>query len=112
MEKGFLNKKDSLALEEFRLRVLRLLGKDLEKIALFGSKAEGRDTAESDIDVFILIKDSKRVMRRQIFDEAFEVNLKYGVYISPRVITLHTYQHPIWRMTPFLKRLRDKAIPL
>lgn len=107
-----MNQTDSQAIKEFKEKLQHLLGKDLEKVALFGSKAEGRDRWDSDIDLAVLIKDSALPLRDGILDAAFEVNLKYGVYISPRVLTLSTYNHPVWRITPFLKRIRESAIPL
>jgi len=112
MNKPPLSEKDSLALTEFSSRISRLLGHNLKRLALFGSKAEGRSTPESDIDVLVLIKKSSLRIRNQIFDEAFEVNVKHGVYISPRIISLSVYNHPVWRVTPFLKGLRATAVPL
>lgn len=82
------------------------------QMGLFGSKAEGRDTPESDIDILVLIDDSAKNQPRRILGEAFEVNLKYGVYISPRIIPLSVYNDPVWRVTPFIKLLREKGIPL
>ena len=110
--KAELDEKDRSAVKEFCERISKLLGADLHKVLLFGSKAEGRATAESDIDVLVLIQDRAASKRRQIRDEAFEVNLKYGVYISPRIIPLSTYEHPVWRITPFIKKLREQGVPL
>lgn len=112
MNKLPLNPKDSQAVNEFAERISRLLGTSLQKLALFGSKAEGRDTIGSDIDVLVLIKGPVSKIRNQILDVAFEVNLKHGVYISPRIIPLSVYNDPLWRMTPFLKRLRAQALSL
>ena len=112
MKKLSLNEKDSLALKEFQQRLIKLLGGDLHKLALFGSKAEGRATSESDIDVLVLINDKAGFLRPSIFDEAFEVNLKYGVYISPRIISLNIYNHPVWRITPFIKKLQEQGVVL
>ena len=107
-----MNQKDSEAIEEFRIGVRRLLGNNLERLAIFGSKAEGRDTWDSDIDILVLIKDSAVNLYERILDLAFEVNLKHDVYVSPRVITTSTYNHPVWKITPFMQQLRQKAIVL
>ena len=112
MKKLDLSKNDALALKEFRLRLKRILGKELRKAVLFGSKTKGLDTQGSDIDVLVLIGNSAIAKKTNILDEAFEVNLKYNVYISPRVISLNTYNNPLWRTTPFLQELRKEGIPL
>lgn len=110
--KLLLNKRDTQAIREFRGNAYKLLGNGLKMIMLFGSKAEGKDTPESDIDLVVLIEDSAVNMNDQIFDLAFEVNLKYEVYISPRIITLSTYNHPVWAITPFIKGLKAKGIAI
>lgn len=105
-----LRQKDRQAVEEFSQGLNRLLGNQLVRLALFGSKLEGRDTPDSDIDLFILVKDSAWPTRSQILDLAFEVNLKHGVYLSPRVIKESAYTDPVWRETPFLRRLRENSL--
>ena len=107
-----MNENDGRAIKDFHDRIVRLLGDHLVRTALFGSKAEGYDTPESDIDILVLIHDAASPKRDQILDEAFEVNVQYGVYISPRIITMSIYNHPVWRMTPFLRGLREKAVVL
>ena len=105
-----LRQKDRQAVEEFGQGLDRLLGSRLVRLALFGSKLEGRDTPDSDIDLFILVKDSAWPTRSQILDLAFEVNLKHSVYLSPRVIKESAYADPVWRETPFLRRLRENSL--
>ena len=107
-----MNQKDSKAVEEFRKKVRELLGNNLERLALFGSKAEGRDTWDSDIDILVLIKDSAANLHERILDLAFEINLIHDVYLSRRIITVSTYNHPVWRITAFMQTLRNKAISL
>lgn len=111
MRRLFLSVNEKLAIKEFRDRVAGLLGDGLKKMALFGSKTNGHATSESDIDILVLIKDSALHQRNFILDHAFEVNLKYGVYISPRIVSLATFNHPVWRITPFLKKLRKEGVP-
>ena len=107
-----LNKKDSQAIAEFKKKITHLLGNSLQQLSLFGSKAKGTDQPDSDIDVLVLIKDAAHGMVENILDAAFEVNLKHGVYISPRIITLSVYYHPVWSITPFLRNLKEQGIAL
>ncbi len=112
MRRLFLNMNEKLAIKEFRDRVAGLLGDGLKRMVLFGSKVNGHATSESDIDILVLVKDSALRRRDSILDQAFEVNLKYGVYVSPRIVSLATFNHPVWRITPFLKKLRKEGVPL
>ena len=111
MSRLSLNANEKLAIKEFRDRVFQLLGNELKKMALFGSKTNGHATSESDIDILVLVKNSAIRKRDFILDQAFEVNLKYGVYISPRIVSLATFNHPVWRITPFLRKLRKEGVP-
>jgi hypothetical protein len=48
----------------------------------------------------------------RIIDIAFDVNLAFGVYISPRVVTQGILNDPVWRETPFLKNVSRESTPL
>ena len=50
--------------------------------------------------------------RREIRDVAFDVNLKYNLYLSPRIIPSSVFKHPVWSFTPFIKGLKQRSIPL
>jgi len=107
-----LNPKDRRAIENFRHQVVRLLGDNLLQIALFGSKATGQDTQDSDIDILILVKHLEVNLKNQILDIAFDINLKHEVYISPRMIAFSTFNDPVWSKTPFIRGLRALSLPL
>ena len=101
---------DRQAIAEFSGLVSKLLGNQLLRLALFGSKLEGKDTPGSDIDLLILVKDQAWALRDSIFDLAFQVNLKHGVYLSPRIVKESTYAHPVWSETPFLRKLKENTL--
>ncbi len=71
------------ALREFLKTAKQNHGAKIEKIILFGSCARGEATEESDIDVLIV----GDVTLEDLIDISFPLLLKYGVYISPHVIT-------------------------
>ena len=48
----------------------------------------------------------------RVIDIAFDVNLEFGLYISPRVVTRGILNDPVWRETPFLKNVARDSIPL
>ena len=86
----------------------------LVDVRLFGSEARGEATAESDIDVLIVVEpdDARVSLEDRIIDLAFDANLEFGVYISPRVVTPGILNHPVWKTTPFLANVRRESVPL
>jgi predicted nucleotidyltransferase len=51
-----LKSKDAVALDEFVQRVRAVLGNNLVKVKLFGSKATGKDQSGSDIGVLVAVE--------------------------------------------------------
>ena len=103
-----------LAVEEFVRRLRQALSSNMLDVRLFGSEARGEATSESDIDVLVVVQpDMDRVQfEDRIIDIAFDVNLDFGVYISPRVVTPGILNDPVWRETPFIKNVARESIPL
>lgn len=83
-------------------------------VRLFGSEARGEARDDSDIDVLIVVQpdEQRGELEDRIIDIAFDVNLEYGVYISPRVLTPTILSHPVWRETPFLKNVMRESVAL
>jgi len=75
--------KNKKALQEFIKTAKQKHGNKIKQIILFGSLARGEATEESDIDVLIV----GNVTLDELIDISFPLLLKYGVYISPHVIT-------------------------
>ena len=70
-------------LREFLKTAKQNHGAKIDQIILFGSCARGESTEESNIDVLI----AGDVTLDELIDISFPLLLKYGVYISPHVIT-------------------------
>lgn len=84
-----LSHTDTEALDAFTRRVRAELGDRLIELRVFGSKARGDATSESDIDVLVVVPTGldRRRLQDEVTDLAFDVNLAHDVYISPRVVT-------------------------
>jgi predicted nucleotidyltransferase len=107
-----LKAKDSKALKEFLRELRSRLGEKLIEVKLFGSKARGEDTKESDIDVLVVVSEATVQIEDSILDIAFDLNLKHEVYISPRVVDPAILSDPVWKITPFLQNISREGIPL
>lgn len=103
-----------LALTEFVKQLRHKLSGHIVDVRLFGSEARGAATPESDIDVLVVVQpESERVpLEDRAIDIAFDVNLEFGVYISPRVVTPGILNDPVWRETPFIRNVAAESIPL
>ncbi|MBU0693937.1 MAG: nucleotidyltransferase domain-containing protein [Candidatus Omnitrophica bacterium] len=107
-----LRDKDYLAVKEFKKAITTFLGGKLFSLVLFGSKAKGTDSSDSDIDIFIVVKKYNSLVKREIIDTAFDVNLAYGVYISPRIISLELFNNPLFFSTPFIQHIKKEGVKL
>ena len=105
-------KKERLAVKEFCEKTRKKLGKTIKGIKLFGSKATDKDVAGSDIDLFVIVARKNRKVEETIMDIAFHLDLKYDVYISPRVISESILRHPLWKTTHFIREIEARGIPL
>ncbi len=61
----------------------------LFELRLFGSRARGDDTAESDLDIYIETGSLTRQERRLISDIVWEVSFENDVLVSPVTIQYH-----------------------
>ena len=102
------------ALDLFAERAREILGPKLLDLRLFGSEARGEARPDSDLDVLVVVQpDAERsALEDRVIDIAFDVNLEFGLYISPRVVTRGILDDPVWRETLFLKNVVRESIPL
>ena len=102
------------ALDLFAERAREILGPKLLDLRLFGSEARGEARPDSDLDVLVVVQpDAERsALEDRVIDIAFDINLEFGLYISPRVVTRGILNHPVWRETPFFKNVVRESIPL
>jgi len=97
-------------IEEFKKEVKTLYGERLKNIILYGSCARGEATADSDIDVLIVLE-GKIVPGKEIdrmIDIITEINLKYGVLISVYPVSVENYSTI---NSPLLINVRREGIP-
>lgn len=74
------------AVRELVASVRALLGPELIEARLFGSRARGEGTSESDLDVAFIVTTVGRARRREVYDLAYDASLAHGVQLAPTVI--------------------------
>lgn len=107
-----LKNKELKAVKEFCAAVKRTLGNELVSLRLFGSKVRGKASRDSDIDVAVVVRQRNSRVWDAVMDAAFYANLRWDVYISPRVIERRALKDPKWRATGFVQNLEREGIPL
>lgn len=100
------------AVLEFAKGLKMILGQNLSKIILYGSYARGDYDVSSDVDIMILVTLSDEEIKKvenQVFDCAFELELKYGVDISPIIKNEKHYEY--WVDTlPFYRNIQQEGV--
>ncbi len=79
-------------LEELKKNLDDLLGPQVFKMVLFGSRARGDYSEESDVDVAILVRGLTREMKRGILDKVAEIELEYLLPISAFVLSQDEFE--------------------
>jgi uncharacterized protein len=103
---------DQEAITVLLQRLMASHGRVLVSLTLFGSKARGDDTAESDIDILVLVNVDDWVVRSEISRVGAGVSLEHNVVLTLLTFTaarwdwMQSINHPLCR-----EILRD-GVPL
>ena len=63
----------------------------VEEVILFGSKARGDDTCDSDMDLLVLLKGERPAdASRRVWEVLWDVQMKHAVGLSPLVAVRRT----------------------
>lgn len=99
-------------IKELKEVLERILGNSLQKVVLFGSRARGDYSDESDIDVAIIVRGLDRKLKRQILDNVAEMELKYLTPLSVLILSEDEFNHLRNRERRIALDLETEGIPL
>jgi predicted nucleotidyltransferase len=108
-DREILTEEEQRALERFKNAIRLLLKDNLLTLRLFGSKARGEGTEESDLDVLVVLRARDRAVCRQIVAEALEVDLTYGTNLAPTILSAEEYRQNQEYQTPFYRNLERES---
>lgn len=98
--------------EEYARDIRQLLGKDLNKIVMYGSYVRGDFTENSDIDLMILVETPEEeihILAEKVSDRAFDYLMKYGVSISPVIKNEEHFTYWVDNL-PYYQNVRDEGV--
>ena len=98
------------ALNSFRTAVVTEYG--ALAVTLFGSKARGTDTPESDLDVAVILPEQSPAVLSAIDDLAFEINLEHDCLIVPLCFAETAVTDGPMSESPIYKRVVREGVAL
>jgi len=104
--------KDLPILRELKNNLEHLLGDQLVNIVLFGSRARGDFSDESDIDVAIIVRELTKKLKDKILDEVAQVELEYDMPISAFVLSEEEFNQLKRRERRIALDIEREGIPL
>jgi predicted nucleotidyltransferase len=108
-QNGSLTANEQQALARFKTALESLLGANLVSLRLFGSRARGEGTAESDLDVLVLVRTKDPALCRRIVEAALDADLAYDTNVAPTILTISEYDKNREYRTPFYRNVEAEA---
>ena len=104
--------KEQKAVREF-LRAVRLAyGNKIQSAALFGSKARGKWTKYSDIDILLIVADDRWNFRKAIWSIAADIELKHDTLLDVRVISETRWEYMKRIQAGLYQNITRDAVPI
>ena len=78
------------------------------KIFIYGSKAYGKHTQESDLDLLIIVPNLNWKVKKKIINKITEINWKYDTNISPVIVSKEEWiKYPTM---PLFQEVKEKGL--
>ena len=102
----------SATLGALKDRITRLLGRSLEKLLLFGSRARGDADPDSDVDVAIIVRGLDTETKERIFSAITDIELDLLVPVSALVLSDREFRSLVARERRIALDIQREGIPL
>lgn len=86
-------------LDEYVNGLLKMIGKNLKQVILYGSYARGEQDKNgeiSDIDIMILVDlddDKIKELQKKVIDYSYDLDLEYNILLSPIIENIENYNN-------------------
>ena len=104
-------------LSEYVKGLFKIVGKELNKVILYGSYARGEQNLDgeiSDIDIMILVNEEDKNIKNiqdKVLDYSYDFDLKYDILLSPIVESLENYNKRA-EYIAFYKKIQKEGVLL
>ena len=103
-----MNDKDLQIVERFKELVSKKV--KIHELKVFGSRARGDASPESDLDVLVVVEQLDHIIERYISDCAWEAGFPEDVIVMPVAISLDTLRNSPIRESVFIKNVYREGI--
>lgn len=100
------------AINAFSRRLKKALGKQLVSVKLFGSKARGDSGRDSDIDLFVLIRNQTVSTLSKVAKVTSDVWWDYDVLLSPVMYDLEEQEKNIQMGSFFFRAVENEGVEI
>ena len=104
-------------LQERDRRIAETLRGSLEKrsiplveLVVFGSRARGDASEESDMDVLVVVESVTETIRRNVVDCAWEAGFAEGIVVVPIVITQEELENSPEAQSDFIRSVHEDGV--
>ncbi|KPJ68490.1 MAG: hypothetical protein AMJ45_02315 [Syntrophobacter sp. DG_60] len=108
LEKSNSDRAEKLILNEIK-KVVEELVPD-SRIVLFGSRARGEATSESDWDILILTDNVTPEFKKKIRAALYEIELEEGIIINSLILTINEWEQGRFYDHPIHERVESEGV--
>jgi predicted nucleotidyltransferase len=101
---------EKAALDELKMVLRERYG--VTSAMVYGSKARGDDSPDSDIDVMLVLEDYTPQMEASVDEAVYEINLAHDCLISVVIFGRRELEEGPLGESPLYKRIRAEGVPL
>jgi|WetSurMetagenome_2_1015567.scaffolds.fasta_scaffold323722_3 uncharacterized protein len=82
-------------------------------VVVFGSRARGDSSQESDLDVLVVIEETETwQVRKFVYDCAWEAGFESGIVVSPIIFSRDRWENSPERASLLAVAIREEGIPV